>query len=70
MLTSYIKKQDTQIREEVPIDKKLAFVLHKLGFRNNVSKSGSYLGLSPTSTSKITHEVCEVLVTHFHKEYI
>ena len=58
------------MREVVPVDKKLALVLHRLGFRNHVRKSSNYLGLSLASTSKLTHEVWEVLVIYFYKEYI
>ena len=47
MLTPYLKKHDTQIREAILVDKKLAFVQHRLGFRNHVSKSSNYLDLLP-----------------------
>ena len=70
MLTPYLKKQDTKMKKAVPINKKITFVLRRLGFRNHISKSGNYLGLFPASTSKFTHEVCKVFVTHFNKEYI
>ena len=58
------------MREAIPIDKKLALEVHRLRFRDHVSKSENYLGLALPSTSKCTLDVCKVLVTHFYKECI
>ena len=70
MLIPYIKKHDLQIREAIRVDKKLALVLHGLGFRNHVTKPRNYLGLSLASTFKFIHEVCEVSIIYFYKKYI
>ena len=69
-LTPYLKKQRTQMKEAAFVDKKLVLILHRLGFRNHVSNSRNYFGLSLASTSKFTYEFCKVLMNHFYKKNI
>ena len=66
---SFIKKQDTNWRNAIPIDKVVAIALHKLGHGGSFRIGGNYLGVSTSVTSKFTHNLCKILVMEFHDRY-
>lgn len=70
MLSPFITKQKTFMRDPIPNDKVLAIVLHRLGYAGSVYIGGHYLGVSAATTSKFTHKVCQVLVQQFYNRYI
>jgi hypothetical protein len=70
MLSLYIKKQDTNMRVAIPIDKAVAIALHRLGYGGTLYMAGHHLGNSPSTSSKFIHNICKVLETHFYNRYI
>ena len=70
MVILFIKKQDTNWRNAIPVDKVVAIVLHRLGHRGSLCVGGNYLGVSAVVTSKFTHNLCKILVMEFHDRYI
>ena len=70
MLYSFIKKQDTNMRAIIPIDKAIAIALHRSGYRDTLYMIGHHLGNSPSISSKFTITICKVLITYFYNRYI
>jgi hypothetical protein len=70
MLSPYTKKQDTNMKGAIPIDKAVAIALHRFGYRCTLYMAGHHLGNPPSTSSKFIHNICEVLVTHFYNIYI
>jgi hypothetical protein len=68
MLSPYIKKQDTNMRAAIPIDKAVSIALHRLGYGRTLYMAGYHLEDLPSITFKFTYDICEVLVTHFYNK--
>jgi hypothetical protein len=52
------------------IDNAVAIALHRLGYGGTLYMAGHHLGNLPFVSSKFTHNICEVLVTHFYDKCI
>jgi hypothetical protein len=70
ILSPYIKKQDTNMRVAILIDKAIAIALHRLGYGGMFYLARYHLGNLPSISSKFIHNICEVLITHFYYRYI
>ena len=70
MLSSFIQKEDTNMRVAIPNDKAVAIALHRLGYGGTLYMARHHLGNSPSTSSKFTHDIFEVLISHFYDKYI
>jgi hypothetical protein len=70
MLSLFIKKKDTNMRAAIPIDKAVIIALHRLGYGGTFYMAGHHLENSPSTSSKFTRNICEILITHFYNRYI
>ena len=70
MLSPFIQKEDTNMRAAIPNNKTIAIALHRLGYGGTFYMAGHHLENSPSTSSKFTHNICEVIVTHFYDRYI
>jgi hypothetical protein len=61
MLYPYIKKQDTNMKAAIPIDRAIAFALHILGYGCMLYTAKHHLRNLPSALLKFTHNICEVL---------
>jgi hypothetical protein len=58
------------MRTTIPVYKKVTIVLSKLYYARSTYRSGMHLGISPSTKSMFTNEICKVLVIHFYDKYI
>jgi hypothetical protein len=70
MLFPFIKKQDTNMRTKIPIDKAVTIALHRLGYGSTLYMVGHHLENLPSVSFRFTHNICGVLVIHFYNKYI
>ena len=69
MLFPFIKKQDTNMRATIPIDKAVAIALHRLSYRSMLYMARYHLENLPLVSSRFIHNIFGVLVIHFCNTY-
>ena len=70
ILSPYIRKQSTNMREPIAPDLVLAIVLSRLGFGLSVRKVLDLLGVGPATMTNYTKLVTKLLATTLYKKFI
>ncbi|KAL7740206.1 hypothetical protein ACLKA6_003910 [Drosophila palustris] len=65
-----LKKKDTNFRNAIPLEKRIAIALYTLGSSAEYRAIGSMFGVSSNSVCNILHEFCRALVLEFTDEYL
>ena len=69
-LAPFLEKQQTRFRETIPVSKRIAMALWRLATGIDYRSIGQLFGVGRSTCCKITHHVCEALVTVFLKKIV
>ncbi|KYO34831.1 hypothetical protein Y1Q_0009670 [Alligator mississippiensis] len=61
MLGPHIVKQDSNMRQAIPPDKRMAMAIMKLATPNSLHDIANQFGMAPCTARLATHEVCHLL---------
>lgn len=64
----YIKKVDTNMRESIPVQERLAVTLRYLATGNSFISLSYLLKFSPQTVSRCVEEVCKILIQELKDE--
>jgi len=65
-----LKKRDTNYRNAIPLDKRIAIAVYSLGSSTEYRTIGRLFGVAPKTVCKIFHEFCKAVVVELTEEYI
>ena len=64
----YLQKMDTQLREAIPVEKRVALALYSLGSTSELRTVANLFGVGKSTSCVLLHEFCSTLVDKlFHK---
>ena len=69
-LEPFLKKKRTRFRESIPVSNRIAMALWRLATGMDYRSIGQLFGVGRSTCCKITHHVCDALVTVFLKKIV